>query len=82
MPEETYYNEAMFQRATLGRIMLVAENDEVPDEWHLADGSVMASFRYPVFVARLGITEPTFTLPAPLRVATGKFIIKLGPRAE
>lgn len=83
MPEETYVNEAAFERAAIGRIALVAESDAAPERWHECDGSVQASFRWPSFVSQMGITESTFTLPKPERVAEGKkFIIKLGPRAE
>ena len=72
----------MFARAAIGRVVLVAETDEVPDQWHECDGSVQAAFRWPRFVEQMGISSRTFELPKPERVANGKkFIIKLGPAA-
>lgn len=82
MPEETYTNDAALERAAIGRIMLIAESDEIPEDWHECDGSTQAAFRWPTFVARMGIMQSTFVIPKPERLGEGKrFIIKLGPRA-
>lgn len=81
--QESYGNQFIFERAAIGRVMLISESEEYPDDWHECDGSVLASFRYPIFVERMGITEPTFTLIKPERLAEGKrFVMKLGPMAE
>jgi hypothetical protein len=80
---EVYGNDAVFESAAIGRVMLVAETDPTPPLWHDCDGSLQASFRWPDFVKQMGIQNATFTLIKPERQPEGKrYIIKMGSRVE
>lgn len=56
-------HDLTLQRAQVGDTYLVPADREIPPGWEVSDGRPRASDAYPEFVAAMGVTRLTFTLP-------------------